>query len=319
MKKSISSLLAVFLLVGMVFPPVKAYAAGNIKAGAVTTSGGSLYVRSGPSASAAVVSSLRKGSYVTLYEKVGDWWKVAYGDGVYGYCHGAYITVIQGAAVTVATQSGPLNVRKGPGTSYERTATLGKGERVLLLSTSGQWSRILYHGIHTGYVASRYLSSSAEESSVLLVVPSYKQTDARWAGVTIGTSGKTIAKIGCATTAIAMIESYRTGKTIYPDAMAKKLTYTASGSVYWPADYAPVTSQTGYLSRIREQLGQGKPVLLGAKNTYGSQHWVVVTGYSGGGTVPSQFTILDPGSNSRVNLQQFLNAYPLFYKYFLIP
>ena len=319
MKKSISFLLAFALLAGMVLMPLEVHGAGSIKAGAVTTSGSSLNVRSSPSTSSAVLTALRNGSYVTLHGKSGDWWKVSYGKDRYGYCHEDYITIVQGTSVTVATQSGALNVRKGPGTSYEKIASLGKGETVLLLSTSGQWSRILYHGIYTGYVASQYLSSGVGQTSVSLSVPSFKQTDSRWANVTIGNSGKTIGKIGCATTAIAMIESYRSGRTIYPDAMARKLTYTSSGSVYWPSDYTPVTSQTGYLARIREQLGKGKPVLLGAKNSYGSQHWVVITGYSGGGTTAADFSVQDPGSNSRVDLQQFLSAYPVFYKYFLIP
>ena len=39
----------------------------------------------------------------------------------------------------------------------------------------------------------------------------------------IGSSGKTIAQIGCATTGIAMLESYRTGSNIYPDAMSRKI------------------------------------------------------------------------------------------------
>ena len=57
-------------------------------------------------------------------------------------------------------------------------------------------------------------------------------------------------------------------------------------------------------------------MLLGAKNIHGGQHWVVITGFDGGALSPSGFTILDPGSSSRTNLQQFLNAYPTFYKYF---
>jgi len=61
---------------------------------------------------------------------------------------------------------------------------------------------------------------------------------------------------------------------------------------------------------------QGKPVLLGATNQYGSQHWVVVRGFTGGDLTPANFTIHDPGTYSRTTLQQFLNVYPNFYKYF---
>lgn len=314
MKKTVILILTTILLLGMFLQPVQTEAATmTSKAGAVTTAATSLNVRASASSGSAVVAALKKGSYITLIAKSGSWWQVEYGKGMYGYCHSDYITIVEGTPVTVATQSGPLNVRSGAGTSYAKVATLSKGETVLRLTSANGWSRILYHGIKTGYVSAQYLSGN---SSVFLNVPSFKQTDSRWANVTIGTSGKTMANIGCATTAIAMMESYRTGTTIYPDAMSKKLSYTSSGSVYWPGNFVAVTSGTGYLSRLYALLKQGKPVLLGAKNAYGSQHWVVVTGFTGGSLSASSFMINDPGSNARVNLQQFLNAYPTFYKFF---
>lgn len=301
---------------GLFLVPVRAQAANlDSQAGIVSTSGSRLNVRSSASTGASVVTSLAKGSYVTLVSKSGSWWQVEYAKGKYGYCHADYITSASGSAATVMTQSSNLNVRGGAGTSYAKTGSLSKGETVIVLSTSNGWSRILYHGVKTGYVSSQYLSSSYGAAS--LAVPNFKQTDSRWASVQIGTSGKTFAQIGCATTAIAMLESYRTGTTIYPDAMAKQLTYTASGSVYWPSNFVTVTSSANYLSGIYSQLKQGKPVLFGAKNAYGTQHWVVITGFTGGTSLTaSAFTIQDPGSNSRTNLQQFLNQYPTFYKYF---
>lgn len=318
MKRTATLILSTFFLIGMLILPVRTQAATlSSKAGAVTTVSGSLNVRASASTGAAVSATLRKGSYITLISRSGSWWKVEYGKGQFGYCHADYITIVQGTPVTVTTNSGPLNVRSGAGTSYARVASLVKGETVLRLTTSGGWSRILYHGTKTGYVSSQYLSGAASvNSAVALAVPNFKQTDSRWANVKLGTSGKTIAKIGCATTAIAMMESYRTGTTIYPDAMAQKLSYTASGSVYWPSNFVAVTDSAGYLSRIYQLLKDGKPVLMGAKNSYGSQHWVVITGFTGGNLTAANFTINDPGSNSRVNLQQFLNAYPTFYKYF---
>ena len=265
-----------------------------------------------------VLTTLDNGSYITLISKSGAWWKVEYAKNRYGYCYADYITSVQATPVTVATRSGSLNVRRGAGTSYLVSGSLYKGETVLRLSTANGWSKILYHGAKTGYSSDSYLSASANtgNGAVSLSVPSFKQTDSRWANVTIGASGKTIAQIGCATTAIAMMESYRNGTTIYPDAMAKKLRYTDSGSVYWPADYSAFTD-SGYLSKLYGYLQQGKPVLLGAKNSYGGQHWVVVTGFVGGSMIAGNFTINDPGSNSRLNLQQFLDAYPSFYKYFV--
>lgn len=285
------------------------------KAGAVTTASSTLNVRSQPSSGASVVARLKKGSYITLIAKSGSWWQVEYAKGMYGYCHADYITIVQGSPVTVQTNSGALNVRSGPGTGYGKTASLYKGEVVLLLKTEGAWSRVLYHGTKTGWVSAQYLSGYY--GAVSLAVPNFKQNDSRWAEVIIGESGKTIKQIGCATTAVAMMESYRLGTTIYPDAMAQRLSYTPSGNLYWPEHYRVVTKASGYLSAIYEKLKQGRPVLLGASNAYGAQHWVVVTGFTGGTSLTAdKFTIHDPGTWSRTNLGQFVSAFPNFYKYF---
>ena len=316
-KRAVTFLLSTILVLGLLIVPMQAQAAAlDSSAGRVTTAGGRLNVRSSASTTAPAVAALHNGSYVTLISRSGSWWRVEYGNGAYGYCHADYITTVAGNAATVQTQSSALNVRSGAGTSYGKLGSLPRGQVVIVLSSSGGWSRILYHGTKTGYVSAQYLSGGTYPG-ISLGVPSFKQTDSRWANVTIGTSGKTMAQIGCATTAIAMMESYRTGSAVTPDVMAKRLSYTASGNVYWPAHYTAVTSSTNYLSKLYSLLQQGKPVLLGAKNASGSQHWVVVTGYTGSSTLSaSAFTINDPGSHSRTTLQQFFSVYPTFYKYF---
>lgn len=318
MRKLIALILTLVLILSTFIIPTTA-ATVSSKAGIVSVTSGKLNVRSSASTSGTVVSSLSKGSYVTLMSKSGNWWRVEYADSKYGYCHADYIKTTTGTPATVKISSGSLNVRSGAGTSYSKIASLYKGEVVIILGTSGSWSKILFDGTKTGYVSSQYLStsSSSNYSKISLNVPSFKQTDKRWANVKIGSSGKTIAQIGCVTTAIAMMESYRTGTTIYPDAMSKKLSYSASGNVYWPSNYTVVTSSSGYLSGIYSKLKAGKPVLFGAKKSSGTQHWVVITGYTGGNTLTaSGFTINDPGSNSRTTLQHLLNEYPTFYKYF---
>ena len=97
--------------------------------------------------------------------------------------------------------------------------------------------------------------------------------------------------------------------------MAKKLSYSAGGALYWPSNYVADTNANGYLGKLYALLKQGKPGFIGAKTASGGQHWVVVTGYQGGNTLSaSQFLVNDPGSNTVTNLQQFLNKYPNFYK-----
>lgn len=307
MKKTIMLILVLALLL----VPIRVHSAELLGVGVVTTASGPLNVRSGPSTGSVVIGTLQKGSYVMLLSKTGSWYQVQLDKNRTGYASASYLTPVAGTPATVTASA--LNVRSGGGTSFAVKDYLHSKDQVVVLSTSGGWSRVVYHGTKTGFVSAKYLLGLAS-NGVALSVPVFRQNDSRWADVTLGSSGKTMAKVGCATTAIAMMESYRTGTTIYPDAMSKMLRYTSGGSVYWPSDYTVVTSYT--LSHIRSLLDSGKPVLFGARNAYGTQHWVVITGYTGDGTASAQFTINDPGTASRVNLGQFLSAYPTFYKYF---
>src|SRR5699024_9897933 len=111
-----------------------------------------------------------------------------------------------------------------------------------------------------------------------------------------------------------MTESFRTGTTITPAGMVSKLTYAPAGWLYWPSNYVTTTDGTNYLQTIYNLLKSGKPAILGAKKSSGAQHWVVVTGFVGGALSAANFTINDPGSNTRTTLSAFLNAYPNFYK-----
>ena len=96
--------------------------------------------------------------------------------------------------------------------------------------------------------------------------------------------------------------------------MENKLAYTKGGAVYWPDHYQSDTS-SDYLSVILQNLKNGKPTIVGAKNSSGKAHWVVVTGYDGGEKLSaSGFSINDPGSGSRSRLSDLFADYPSFYK-----
>lgn len=321
MKKTISILMAVVLSLSLLPFTQRVSATEKIHgAGKVSTASTALNVRSSASGTSTVKAKLSKDSYVTLISKSGNYWRVQYSASGYGYCHADYIKTSSTKVRTVKTTSGRLRVRSSASGSATVKDYLSSGTQVTVLSTSGSFSRILYNGTKRGYVASSYLttegtSSDSSYKAIKLSVPSYKQTDSRWANVTLGSSGQSIAKIGCATTAIAMLESYRSGTTIYPNAMAKKLSYTSGGAVYWPSHYNIITSQSGYLSKIYNLLKEGKPVLIGAKKSNGSQHYVVITGVKSTSTLTtSSFYINDPGSNTRTTLNQFFADYPNFYK-----
>ncbi len=139
-------------------------------------------------------------------------------------------------------------------------------------------------------------------------IPNFKQYDTQWKNVYIGT--KTIQNVGCLVTSMAMSESYRQGKTITPDVMRTKLSFS-NNDMYWPSNYSTISNGLN-LGKIYETINQGKPCIVGAKNSNG-WHWVIVTGYvdlNASNMKSSSFCINDPNSTSRTTLAHFLNAYP---------
>lgn len=313
MRRSICAVLcaAVILSFGTFFASAKE---SYPMAGRVSTVSDNLNVRS--RAGGEVVSSLPKDSYVNLISLESGWYKVEYADGRYGYSSADFIkALLNSYSATVETSSGRLNVRSSAGGTIVNS--LASGTRVTVISTSGDWSRIIYHGIRTGWVSNKYLvkNGSTDYKAISLKVPDYKQTDSRWANKKIGATKYTIGQIGCTTTALAMAESYRTGKTVYPDTMESRLSYSSGGSLYWPGNYSATTNFSNYMQTIYNLLAQGKPVIVGAKKANGSQHWVVVTGYTGASTLkPTAFKINDPGTASRTNLGHFFSEYPYLHK-----
>lgn len=293
------------------------FTASAATAGQVVTSGANLNLRKSPSTSAAVVKTVKNRSWLTLIEKKGSWYKVEYEKGKTAYASADYIRnypkTVEGV---VSLSSGSLNVRAGASMNHKIIDSLYNSHRILAVKSNSTWAGILYDGNKTGYVAKAYLkriSSVEAYPAVKLSVPSFKQTDSRWKNYPIGTTGGTIGTIGCLTTAIAMTESYYSGYSITPSQMAKKLSYSASGSLYWPSDYIRASASGDYLSEVYSLLKKGNPVIFGARKSSGGQHWVTVYGYEGGsgGLSADKFLIHDPGSNSRLTLQSFFSAYPV--------
>ena len=304
------------VLVCLALFPKNAHAANaSSTAGRVRTTSGRLNVRQTPKPDSKILAGLKSGTYITLIATENGRYKVEYANGRYGYCHPSYIDKID-ASRAMFVNATKLNVRRGAGTGYEIKATLDYQTAVVVLKSSGSWSRILYNGTKTGYVATQYLSAKKPTlRAVSLAVPSFKQYDSRWKNATIGTQGDTIGSSGCTTTALAMTESFRRGKTVDVLQMRSQLRYSASGTLYWPGNYVTaVSSQSQFLNDIYSVLKQNKPVIAAVKKKSGAQHWVVVTGFNGKSLTPSSFTINDPGSSKRKTLADLMADYPLAYK-----
>lgn len=315
MRKLLISVLFALALV-LISPTLTqtAHGAETAAGGTVTTAQTRLNVRSAPSLSGTILTGLNRGTTVALVSKSGGWWKVEYAQGRYGYCSADYISPLSTRSAVVAAEGSRLNIRTGPSTGYAVASQFADETTVTVLSSSGGWAKVLYAGTKIGYVSETYLRyPSSGYSAVRLSVPRYSQKDSRWANIRLGSSWYTIGSAGCTTTAMAMVESTVRGYTVTPAMLVKEVSYSSSGNLYWPSNYSAYNG-SDYLTVVYRQLQAGRPVMIGGFTSAGVQHWVVITGFTGGSLSAANFTIHDPGTTSRTTLADFQEKYSVFYK-----
>lgn len=108
-----------------------------------------LNIRKSPSTSAEKVGSLRINQRVEVLETSGEWIRTNY-----GWINKNFVKLVDSASVnnTGTVKAMALNVRKGPGTSYDRVATLRLGEKVTILENQGDWLRIASGWVKASYI-----------------------------------------------------------------------------------------------------------------------------------------------------------------------
>ncbi len=158
-KRTVSRLTAGLLLVSALVTP--AFAA----TGTVNTEGSSLRLRSEANTSSSVLKTLGHGTQVEVLSDLADgWYQVSY-KGTTGYVSGEYLTIAEdGAAVQSAAEpaadkiyikvtEGPLNIRSGPGTDYDRAGSLSTGRTAEVVEKLDGWYKI-----SGGYVCADYVT-----------------------------------------------------------------------------------------------------------------------------------------------------------------
>lgn len=165
-KHTVSRLTAGLLLASTLITP--AFAA----TGTVNTEGSSLRLRAEASTSSSVLKQLSHGTQVDVLSGLVDgWYQVSY-KGTTGYVSGEYLTVTEDSAAVPAPQTtaapaaesvpdkvyikvteGPLNIRSGPSTDYDRVGSLSTGRTAEVVEKLDGW----YH-ISNGYVSADYVT-----------------------------------------------------------------------------------------------------------------------------------------------------------------
>lgn len=158
-KRTISIFIVLFALVTM---QLSAFAYENNSSpknkapwlGEVKTSSTALNVRANPSTSSAVVATLKKGSFVQIIGKSGNWWKVKYTKtGKTGYVSKKYINIFSHSYGYVNTKSTALNLRDDNGNII---GTVPKGTYLSIIPTCDYgWVKVVY-GQTVGWVSSQY-------------------------------------------------------------------------------------------------------------------------------------------------------------------
>ena len=137
-----------------------AFAANDVKATV------NVNIRSQPTTSSSVKGILPKNATATKSGSSGNWIKVKYKD-ITGYVYESYLEDVKVSSNTSSTSSktvyitaSSLNIRSGPGTSYDVVGSLKKAASVNTYESTDGWYKIKYDG-KTAYISAKYTSTKA--------------------------------------------------------------------------------------------------------------------------------------------------------------
>ncbi len=128
-----------------------------------TVTATSLNVRDNGTLSGKVISSVTKGTKVTILEERSDWYKISYGSNKVGWVAGWYVTKttsVTPVKETPATSKKQVkiiydgtNIRSGASTSHSIVKRAKLGETYEIVSTSGEWYKINIGNNKTAFIA----------------------------------------------------------------------------------------------------------------------------------------------------------------------
>ena len=218
--------------------------------GTVTAS--SLNVRSGPSTSYTVVTTVKKNDKVNILQSSNGWYKIETSSGKQGWVSSSYISASNSntnnstnnntqSNIAIVNTDG-LNFRNGAGTSYSIIKVLNKGEKVEVISESNGWSKVK-HDSRLGYVASQYIDKATTNYTIKEV-----NTDGLNVRTGPSTSYATIGKLNKGTRVEVISESAGWSKINYNN----KTAYVSSGYLKAVSTSTPDTKPEDTTQQYKE-------------------------------------------------------------------
>ena len=222
--------------------------ASNI--GTVTAS--SLNVRSGPSTSYTVVTTVKKNDKVNILQSSNGWYKIETSSGKQGWVSSSYISASNSntnnstnnntqSNIAIVNTDG-LNFRNGAGTSYSIIKVLNKGEKVEVISESNGWSKVK-HDSRLGYPPSQYIDKATTNYTIKEV-----NTDGLNVRTGPSTSYATIGKLNKGTRVEVISESAGWSKINYNN----KTAYVSSGYLKAVSTSTPDTKPEDTTQQYKE-------------------------------------------------------------------
>ena len=161
LKIAVVTLLAAVLLLGAVGA---APAAADTQMTAIE----GVNIRSGPSTSSAIIGGLYRGQTVTAISSADGWTKIRFLGGV-AYIASRYLSkgtslpaAMEVSAGFVKITTTALNLREGPGLSYDVITVIREGVAVTMTGKTARGFAEVYHGKIRGWASLQYLASASD-------------------------------------------------------------------------------------------------------------------------------------------------------------
>ncbi len=132
----------------------------NVSVGTVTASP-TLNLRSGPSTSSSVLTSIPASTKVLIYSEDGPWIYASYA-GKVGYVSSEYVSIVKNAEANFGSgliTASSVNLRSDASTDAAVVKTLSQGSSIAICGLKNDWYKVTVGGV-TGYVSSDYVTTA---------------------------------------------------------------------------------------------------------------------------------------------------------------
>jgi N-acetylmuramoyl-L-alanine amidase len=161
-KKPFSVFLSLLLTFTLVLGTSLPAAAVTVTLRTATVNAGILNVRTGPAISQSRLATVSQGTLLPVIAEQPGWARIVLSDGRTGWVATEFVTLQnRQPAQWARVSSGPLNIRRGPGTPFEVLSTVSTGTPLPVIQNQNGWLQVRLASGQIGWVSSTYATLSS--------------------------------------------------------------------------------------------------------------------------------------------------------------